>query len=391
MKTFNNFSIYQYNEQTKPNQIKMATTLSIPSIPTFIVKYIATFLKTHNGIYDVEILISLFKAFTGFENDDLYTLYYKENVWQYLSDIMYDALDERYAYDLSNREHPYNLSPLDIAWVYEMTFADHYSQSISNNYNLKEFDDITNLLEETPLYDNETIMGVVGNHINIKYMKFITLLEKALMQNRGELLRFIYENTYSPIMAFYLYTKHNHVDYRTEENSLANDEGLLDLLISQGGYQKELLSLAITGLFNNDHIYVKKYSKTQKLEKHGVMPNPAVVNDILSKFPNIRNELIPNYMKHTIEMDTETGEWSEEELDELLPLDIWQQYKNTFEERVILNSGTSLRYAHVQNIRYNQMEDLYKESSKHFYDNKYDKHIMTIPKNEFIGKLLTLT
>ena len=301
---------------------------------------------------------------------------------------MYDALDERYSYNLSNREHPYNLSPLDIAWVYEMTFADHYSQSISNNYNLKEFDDITNLLEETPLYDNETIMGIVGNHINIKYMKFINLLEKALMQNRGELLRFIYENTYSPIMAFYLYTKHNHADYRTEENSLANDEGLLDLLISQGGYQKELLSLAITGLFNNDHIYVyvKKYSKTQILEKHGVMPNPEVVNRLLCNFPDIRNELIPNYMKQKTEMDTEV--LGEEESDELLPLDIWQQYKNTFEELVInFNGGINLTYAHVQNIRYNQMEDLYKESSKHFYD-KYDKHIITIPKNELIGKLL---
>jgi len=379
----------------------MATTTLLPRIPAVVVKYIATFLKC-DGTQDVEILISLFKTFTGVENDDIHTLYYKEKVWQYLSVIMYEALDEWYSYNLSNREHPYNLSPLDIAWVYEMTFVNHYSLSISNNYNLKEFDDITNLLEDTTLYDNETIMGIVGYHINIKYMKFINLLEKALMQNRGELLRFIYENTYSPIMAFYLYTKHNHADYRTEENSLANDEGLLDLLISQGGYQKELLSLAITGLFNNDHLYVKKYSKTQILEKHGVMPNPEVVNRLLCNFPDIRNELIPNYMKQKTEMDTEV--LGEEESDELLPLDIWQQYKNTFEERVInfngginltyahlqninFNGGINLTYARLQNIQYNQMEDLYKESSEHFYD-KYDKHIITIPKNEFIGKLL---
>lgn len=367
----------------------MATTISLsfplPHIPVNVVKYIATTFLKCDGLQDVEMLISLFKAFTGVENDDLYTLYYKENVWKCLSVVMYESLDEWYA--LSDNTFPYNLSPLDIAWVYEMTFVDHYSQSISNNYNLKEFDDITNLLEETPLYDNETIMGVVGNHINIKYMKFINLLEKALIQNRGELLRFIYENTYSPIMAFYLYTKHNHADYRTEENSLANDEGLLDLLISQGGYQKELLSLAITGLFNNDHTYVKKYSKTQKLEKHGVMPNPEVVNRLLFNFPDIRNELIPNYMKQKTEMDTEV--LGEEESDELLPLDIWQQYKNTFEERIInFNGGINLTYANVQNIRYNQMENLYEEKSKHFYD-KYDKHIITIPKNEFIGKLLT--
>ena len=117
------------------------------------------------------------------------------------------------------------------------------------------------------------------------------------------------------------------------------------------------------------------------------MPNPEVVNRLLRDFPDIRNELIPNYMKQKTEMDTEV--LGEEESDELLPLDIWQQYKNTFEERIInFNGGINLTYANVQNIRYNQMENLYEEKSKHFYD-KYDKHIITIPKNEFIGKLLT--
>jgi len=176
-------------------------------------------------------------------------------------------------------------------------------------------------------------------------------LEKALMRKRGELLRFIYKIAYSPIMAFYLYAKHNHVDYQTEENSLANDEGLLDLLISQGGYQKELLSLAITGLFENDYIYVKKYNEIQTLEKHGVMPNPVVVNDILSKFPNIRNEPIPYYMKPQIEA-LELGE------EEMLPLEIWQQYKNTFNERTFLK------------------------------DFNPQQRVITITKNEFIGRLL---
>jgi len=288
---------------------------------------------------------------------------------------MYNALDEWY--ELSYNAYPYILSPLDIAWVYEMTFLDHYSQSID----LEEFTDITDILEVTSLYANETIMGIVGYHINIKFMKFITLLEKALMQNRDELLRFIYENAYSPILAFYLYAKHNHVDYRTEENSLANDKGLLVLLISQGGYQKELLSLAITGLFNNDYIYVEKYSENKTLEKHMVMPNPSMVDRLLCIFPDIRNELIPNYMKQKIKIDTENGdEWTEEESNELLPLDIWQQYKNTFKERVFHNSGTSLRY--------DQMEDFYKEGSNNFYDEDDDEHLITIPRNEFIGKLL---
>jgi len=321
-----------------------------PHIPAFIVKYIATFLKRH-GNQNVEILISLFKAFTlGIEYDDQSTRDYKKNVWQNLSVIMYDALDEWYA--LSDNAYPYDLSPLDLAWVYEMTFADHYAQA--NNWDGDEFLKITDLLEQTTtLCDNENIMGMVSYPLNIKELKFINLLEKALMQNRGDLLRFIYENAYSPIMAFYLYAKHNHIDYhRTDENSLANDEGLLDLLISQGGYQKELLSLAITGLFENDYIYVKKYNEIQTLEKHGVMPNSEVVNDILCNFPEIRNETIPYYMKPQIEAMA-LGEESR------LPLEIWQQYKNTFNERRFLK------------------------------DFNPQQHIITITKNEFIGKLLT--
>ena len=330
----------------------MATTLSLPlpRIPAFIVKYIATFMKRH-GNQNVEILISLFKAFTlGIEYDDQSTRDYKKNVWQNLSVIMYDALDEWYT--LSDNAYPYALSPLDLAWVYEMTFADHYAQA--NNWDGDEFLKITDLLEQTTtLCDNENIMGMVSYPLNIKELKFINLLEKALMQNRGDLLRFIYENAYSPIMAFYLYAKHNHIDYhRTDENSLANDEGLLDLLISQGGYQKELLSLAITGLFENDYIYVKKYNEIQTLEKHGVMPNSEVVNDILCNFPEIRNEPIPYYMKPQIE----AVEFHEESM---LPLEIWQQYKNTFNERRFLK------------------------------DFNHQQHIITITKNEFIGKLLT--
>jgi hypothetical protein len=342
------------SNQIKSNQIKsnMATTLSLPlpRIPAFIVKYIATFMKRH-GNQNVEILISLFKAFTlGIEYDDQSTRDYKKNVWQNLSVIMYDALDEWYT--LSDNAYPYALSPLDLAWVYEMTFADHYAQA--NNWDGDEFLKITDLLEQTTtLCDNENIMGMVSYPLNIKELKFINLLEKALMQNRGDLLRFIYENAYSPIMAFYLYAKHNHIDYhRTDENSLANDEGLLDLLISQGGYQKELLSLAITGLFENDYIYVKKYNEIQTLEKHGVMPNSEVVNDILCNFPEIRNETIPYYMKPQIEAMA-LGEESR------LPLEIWQQYKNTFNERRFLK------------------------------DFNPQQHIITITKNEFIGKLLT--
>jgi hypothetical protein len=343
-------SILTQNKEIK--QIKM-----MPLIPAVVVKYIATFLN-YRGIQDVEMIIRLFKAFTlGIEYDDRSTRDYKENVQLYLSVLMYDSLDEWYG--LSDKPFPYELSPLDLAWVYEVTFAHHYSQSCRDNP--ETFLKISELLERyTTLCDNETIMGDVSYPMNIKDLKFISLLEKALIMKKGELIRFICENMmYDPIMAFYLYVKHNHVDYRrTEENSLANDEVLLDLL-QGGGYQKELLSLAISGLFNNEFIYTNKHSESQIIERHMVMPNPEVVKEIINKFPGIRKELIPFYMKSRIEIELDEN-YGEEGPSEILPFDNWQQYKNTFEERIFVDRSNDV----------------------------YSMQTITIPKNEAIGILL---
>ena len=353
-----NSILTQIKQIKEIKEIKEIKSKMMPRIPAVVVKYIATFLK-YRRIQNVEMLISLFKAFTlGIEYDDQSTQDYKENVQSYLSVLMYDSLDEWYG--LSDKPFPYEVSPLELAWVYEVTFADHYSQSCLDNS--ETFLKISELLERyTTLCDNENIMGIVSYPMNIKDLKFISLLEKALIMKKGELIRFIYDNMmYDPIMAFYLYVKHNHVDYRTEENSLANDEGLLDLLLFQGGgYQKELLSLAISGLFNNEFIYTNKHSETHIFEEHMVMPNPEVVKEIIHKFPGICKELIPFYMKPRIEVEFDEN-YGEEGPDEILPFDNWQQYKNTFEERVYIDSSN----------------DIYRQLT------------ITIPKNEFIGKLL---
>jgi hypothetical protein len=186
-------------------------------------------------------------------------------------------------------------------------------------------------------------------------------LEKALILKRGELIRFIYENLLQAWQVFYLYAKHNHASYRTKTNSLANDKGLLDLLIHQGGYQKELLSLAITGLFENEITY-HNFSKTTTIKEYKIMPNPKVVKTILKSFPSICNEVIPYYMKPRIKVELNEN-YGEEVPDKILPLDMWKFYKNTFAERV-----------YVDNV--DRSNDTYREQ------------IITIPKNELIGKLL---
>jgi len=217
---------------------------SMPRLPLLVIKYIATFLQD-KGKQDVEMIISLFKAFTlGIEYDDKSTIDYKQTVWKYLSVIMQESLNDWYYFSTntpylclkynhsdninSTQQYSYNLSPLDLAWVYEVSFADHYSQSY---YDPDTFLKITDLLEcNTTLCENEEIMGFISYPINIKDLKYFNLLEKALICKRDDLIMFIYENLYSPIMAFYLYLKHNHVDYKTKENSLANDDRLMNLL-----------------------------------------------------------------------------------------------------------------------------------------------------------------
>lgn len=322
-------------------------------IPAVVVKYIATFLK-HNGRPDVKMLMILYKSFTyNIYDDDQSNQYYIQNVHEYLSVIMYDAIDEWYA--LSGKPHPYELSPLDLYWVYELTFAEHLFQS--------ELAETSILFQITSLlgYMMKSSDNITFNYINVNDMPLISLLEKALILKRGELIRFIYENILQAWHVFYLYAKHNHASYRTKTNSLANDKGLLDLLIHQGGYQKELLSLAITGLFENEFTYhnFSKISKTTTIKEYKIMPNPKVVKTILKSFPSICNEVIPYYMKPRIEVELDEN-YGEEGPDEILPLDMWKFYKNTFAERVYVDRSNDI----------------------------YMDQIITIPKNELIGKLL---
>lgn len=331
------------------------SSLLLPRLPSLIIKQIAGFAPGQTqGDYAeyAEYVLSIFRAFMPHENDDQGTDYYKKNVQQYLSALVYDALYEWYT---PQNEHYENclldtltLSPQDIMDLYETTFVGNYSQTYGwsetpnlayadHDKLLQIFMNITQLLEHyTTLCETEEIMGCVSYPMNVKDLKFISLLERSLRGRRACLLIFIHAHMYAPIMAFYLYAKHNHVDYRTDQNSLANDKWLLDLLLHDG-YQKEVMALAIGGLFPNDFVYEETSSTDDIIiEKHMVMPNREVVKYIIDQFPAISDKLIPFYMKSHIEIDVDEI-YGEEGPAEITPLGYWHYYKNTFEERTYID------------------------------------------------------
>jgi hypothetical protein len=348
----------------------MATTIPLPLIPAHLVKYIASFHpdKTQTNVSDyAEYVLSIFRAFTPDNEIDNY----KKEVQERLSDMVYYNVLGDYYQDwfLSTLV----LSPEDVMDIYEVTFINHYSQTYGCNkiptivYGLDDtmfdaFVGITALIENhTTLYEDERIMGGSDYcyYLHMTQLSIISLLERCLLGKKNDLLTFItgYMNV-PPILAFYLYVKHNHASYKTEENSLAKDEMLLNLFL-ENGFEKELLALAIGGVFNNEFIYTKKYSESQTIERHMVMPNPAVVKRIMDEFPGICNEPIPFYMKPQIEVDDDEI-YGEEGPDEILPLEYWHQYKNTFEERIFVDRSNDV----------------------------YCMQTITIPKNESIGVLL---
>ncbi len=353
-------SLNRTDQTNKPTHLSTMDSSVVvrPRLPPHIIKYIAGFAPTQTqGDYAeyAEYVLSIFRAFMPNENDDYAADYYKKSVQQYLAVLIQGNLVEWFyggAEAMQDEQCLFNtltLSPQDMMDLYETTFVSHYSQtygSWSETPNLAYADhdkllqifmNITQLLEHyTTLCETEEIMGCVSYPMNVKDLKFITLLERSLRGRRACLLIFIHAHMYAPIMAFYLYAKHNHVDYRTDQNSLANDEWLLDLLLHDG-YQKEVLALAIGGLFPNDFVYEETSSTDDiRIEKHMVMPNREVVKYIIDQFPAISDKLIPFYMKSRIEIDVDEI-YGEEGPAEITPLGYWHYYKNTFEERTYID------------------------------------------------------
>ena len=250
---------------------------TLPRLPAHIIKYIVSFRKE-----DPEYVLNVYKAFTfGIENDDKTTREYREYVQRHIASIAYELVDT--CYDLSE-EMDFVLSPHELMCVYEFMCSDHFTQISEglNNYlcgrkeeTVEEFLDCATLLEMTRLTDDEEIVYGMPN-FNIQQIKYMRLLEMALITKSEDLMSFVRKHIYSPIMAFYLYLKHNHKLYRDNTPSLAADNWLISLLLEEN-CKNEFLYIAISGLFSNICWSING-------ENNVVYPNLEVVKKIVPEF-----------------------------------------------------------------------------------------------------------
>ncbi len=287
---------------------------TLPRLPAHIIKYIVNFRKE-----DTEYVLNVFKAFTfGIENDDEPTRDYKEYVQRHIANIAFELVDACYGL---HEETEFGLSATELMCVYEFMFSDHYTQISEglNNYlcgrkeeTVEEFLDCINLLEMTRLVDDEEIIYGMQN-FNVQQIKYMRLLEMALITKSEDLLKFVRKYTYSPIMAFYIYLKHNHMLYRNNAPSLAADDWLIGLLLEEN-CRDEFLCLALRGIFSHQCWSIND-------ENNVVYSNLEVVKKIVPEYikptdyiPASLNPIDPDgdYPIHTV-----------------TPLEHWENYNNT--------------------------------------------------------------
>lgn len=286
---------------------------TLPRLPPHIIKYIVSFRKE-----DTEYVLNVYKAFTfGIENDDEATQEYKEYVQGRIATIAFELVDACYGL---TEETEFSLSANELMCVYEFMCSDHYTQISQglNNYlcgrkeeTVEEFLDCINLLEMTRLVDDEDIVHGMPN-LNIKQIKYIRLLEMALITKSVDLMIFVRKHTYSPILAFYIYLKHNHKLYRDNAPSLAADDWLIMLLL-EDNCRDEFLCLALRGIFS--HLCWSIHS-----ENNVVYSNLEVVKKIVPEYikptdyiPASLNPIDPDedYPRHIV-----------------TPLEHWENYSN---------------------------------------------------------------
>jgi hypothetical protein len=297
----------------------MDSQIQLPRLPAHIIKYIVSFRKE-----DTAYVLNVFKAFTfGIENDDESTREYKEYVQRHIAHVAYKLVDACYGL---TEESEFELSTHEIMCVYEFMCGDHYTQISEglNNYlcgrkaeTVEEFLDCVHLLEMTRLDDDEEISYGMPN-LNIEQIKYMRLLEMALITKSADLLKFVRKHIYSPIMAFYLYLKHNHklhnhkLHYNNVPSSLASDDWLIMLLL-EDNCRAEFLCLALRGLFSH-------YCWSINGENNVVYSNLEVVKKI-----------VPEYVKPTDYIPASLN-WIDTDsaypLRIVTPLEHWENFSN---------------------------------------------------------------
>ena len=304
----------QSNKAKLIKKAKMESQIqTLPRLPAHIIKYIVSFKKE-----DTEYVLNVFKAFTfGIENDDEPTRDYKEYVQRHIAIIAFELVDACYGL---TEETEFALSTNEIMCVYEFMCSNHYTQISEglNNYlcgrkeeTIEEFLDCVHLLEMTRLvYDEEIVHGMPN--LNIQQIKYMRLLEMALITKSVDLLIFVRKHMYSPIMAFYLYLKPNHKLYSETAPSLAADDWLISLLL-EDNCRDEFLCLALRGIFS--HICWSING-----ENNVVYSNLEVVKKIVPEFIKPTN-FIPASL-NPIDPD---GDYP---LHIVTPLEHWENYSN---------------------------------------------------------------
>ena len=280
---------------------------TLPRLPAHIIKYIVSFKKE-----DTEYVLNVYKAFTfGIENDDEATRDYKEYVQRHIAIIAFELVDICYGL---TEESEFALSPNELMCVYEVMCSYHYTQISEglNNYlcgrkkeTIEEFLDCIRLLESTRLVDDEEIIHGMPN-FNIQQIKYIRLLEMALITKSVDLMIFVRKHMYSPIMAFYLYLKHNHKLYRDNAPSLASDDWLIMLLL-EDNCRDEFLCLVLRGIFFHENNVV--YSNLEVVKK--IVPKYIKPTDYI---PASLNPIDPD---------------ADYPLSIVTPLEHWKNYHNT--------------------------------------------------------------
>ncbi len=286
----------------------------LPLLPAYIIKYIVSFKKE-----DTEYVLNIFKAFTfGIENDDEPTRDYKEYVQRHIATIAFELVDACYGL---TEETEFSLSANELMCIYEFMCSDHYTQMSEeglNNYlcgrreeTVEEFLDCISILESTRLIEDEEIISGMTN-FNIRQIKYIRLLEMALITKSEDLMRFVRKHTYSPILAFYIYLRHNHKLYCDNTDSLASDDWLIGLLLEEN-CRAEFLYLAISGAFFHQ-------CWRSRSENNVVYPNLEVVKKI-----------VPEYIKPTDFIPASLNPINPDG-DHLLrivtPIEHWENYNN---------------------------------------------------------------
>jgi hypothetical protein len=256
----------QANDQPTTKTKKMTElTMHLPtSLPIGVLQYIIQFHAGHP-----ELVVNMYKAFAPATDDTEVMHFYKTKAQTYLNDLAYGTLVL-----LPQSNYFDALTDGEIIRVYDAIFNSETLQY--DDHTLNEFMDCTGLIADLDSY-----LPFGSNHINLRALPRIQLLEAALLTKSQALLDCVKFNFYESWMALYIYFKHNHQVYGASA-ALTNDTGLLDLLFefSRAETLTTLLGCGVLGWYSNN--YVLRHNTNNV-----VNPNLALTKRVLATNPDI--------------------------------------------------------------------------------------------------------